>query len=311
MPGRLRDAWRCAVVWLAIGCASAGREPPAGPIDFRDATIRRELTRAAEGLLAQPEHQGVIQTDAATLAALPPPLVLLHRLLASHGVKRAIVDTTDSTVTLVATRGRTQYLYRYSRRPLPAPYSGPAVLTMRNFLDWRELRRIATVGPDTSACRLARFVFEPMVVHPYLARTLGTAFLDTLAADSGLGAPSPTEREAVLLALGRQREAGSGLLGHPLITYDSAAGELTLGSSRVGRAFWAVRLLDQLLASGAVQLARDRSHLALRPALSPEDRNRVAWLQLGMMDFLYGNLLEVPDPGYAAALGGGWYLWIS
>ena len=150
--------------------------------------------------------------------------------------------------------------------------------------------------------------FEPTIVYPYLQQALGASQLAAIASKRSARDITFFEKQAVLTALNQQRMARSKLIEHPRITY--AAGDpfgLTLGSRRLTSEYWAVPLLDSLLKAGVIQWAADHRHLRIQEGLSNENERRIEWLQMGVMNILYGNLFNKADPGYDLDLGGGWY----
>jgi len=61
------------------------------------------------------------------------------------------------------------------------------------------------------------------------------------------------------------------------------------------------------LRDGTIFRAGDNRHLRIRNNLTKIEQRQVEWLHVGMMNFLYGNLLHKRDHYYSRDLGGGWY----
>jgi hypothetical protein len=287
---------------------------PAYPDFFMRGPAREGLTRVANKLLTL--RYGSILTPpdgptATTMSPGSPPSSVpadIDSVLRRHGLKYTDVRASDSVVVFVSVQGRAAYRYTYSVRSLGPPYTGPSTLSEADFSEWAELERIARFGLDTSECARNRIVFEPTVVYPYLQKTLGDSQLSAIASKRSPADITPSEKLAVLTALNEHRLSRSRLIEHPGITYDPGNRfGLALGPSRVSSVFWAVRLLDTLLKAGAIHFASDHQHLRIQDNLSADNERRVEWLHVGLMNFLYGNLLEKSDPGYDMDLGGGWY----
>ena len=287
---------------------------PAYPDAFMRGAVRQDLTHLANRLFGLPYRSIATPPDRPTVATMSPgqPIASvpteIDSALRRHGFQYTSIKASDSVAVLVSIHGRTAYRYIYSARPLGPPYTEPSALAEGDFSEWAELQRIARFGLDSSECARNHIVFEPTIVYPYLQQALGDSQLAAIASKPNPDEITPFERLAVLMALNEQRLSRSRLVEHPAITYDSASRfGLALGPRRLSHAFWSVRLLDTLLASQVIYFAADHRHLRIHDTLSDENHRRVEWLHLGLMDFLYGNLLEKPDPGYDTDLGGGWY----
>ena len=308
-----------AVIALLLtlrGQSAFGSRPitPADPNAFMNGAVRQDLTDLANSLLRLPFRSIATPPQGPTVSTMsggrpPAPVPAeIDSALRRHGFHYTIVEASDSVAALVSIQGRVAYRYTYSARPLGPPYTQSSDLTEQDVPEWAELQRIAQFGLDSSECARNRIAFEPAIVYPYLQQTLGDSQLAALASKLNPDDITPSERRAVLTALNQQRLSRSRLIEHAAITYDPASRfGLTLGSSRLSSAFWPVSLLDTLLASGVVSFAADHRHLRIQDTLTAESDRRVEWLHLGLMNILYGNLLEKPDPGYDMDLGGGWY----
>jgi hypothetical protein len=75
----------------------------------------------------------------------------------------------------------------------------------------------------------------------------------------------------------------------------------------ISSGLWVSALLKSLLASGVVDRATDGRHLTLKPGLSKEQENTVEWLHIGIINFVYGDLVEVSDYVYDRQLKPHWY----
>jgi hypothetical protein len=287
---------------------------PAYPDAFMRGAVRQDLTHIANRLFGLPYRSIATPPDRPTVATMFPgqpaasvPMEI-DSALRRHGFRYTSIKASDSVAVLVSIQGRAAYRYTYSARQLGPRYTQSSALTQGDFSEWAELQRIAQFGLDSSECARNRIVFEPTIIYPYLQQALGDSQLAAIASRPSPDDITPSERLAVLTALNEQRLSRSRLIEHPAITYDSADRfGLAVGPRRLSSAFWPVRLLDTLLASGVIHFAADHRHLRMQDTLSAENHRRVEWLHLGLMTFLYGNLFQKPDPGYDSDLGGGWY----
>ena len=60
-----------------------------------------------------------------------------------------------------------------------------------------------------------------------------------------------------------------------------------------------------LLSDGVIQRANDNHHLVIKKNLNETEQREVEWLHVGLMNFLYGNLMEKRDHRYSMELGDG------
>jgi hypothetical protein len=305
-----------AVLLNVRGQSAFGVRPstPAYPDVFMRGAVKEELTSVANrlfglsyGSIATPPNgpTATIMSPGSPPASVPADI---DSVLRRHGFQHTDVKAFDSVVIFVSIQGRAAYRYTYSARSFGPPYTEPSTLSEGDFSEWVELQRIAKFGLDSNECARNRIVFEPTIVYPYLRRALGDSQLSAIASKPTPDDITPSEKLVVLTALNEERLSRNRLIEHPGITYDSGNRfGLALGPRRVSSVFWAVRLLDTLLNVGVIHLAADHRHLRIQDNLSAENERRVEWLHVGLMNFLYGNLFEKPDPGYDMDLGGGWY----
>jgi hypothetical protein len=65
--------------------------------------------------------------------------------------------------------------------------------------------------------------------------------------------------------------------------------------------------VDSRHGQSSIQRAEDNRHLRIKKDLTELEERQVEWLHVGLMNCLYGNLLEKRDHDYRMELGDGWY----
>jgi hypothetical protein len=235
--------------------------------------------------------------------AVPPETA---RVLEKYGFRDAQIDDAQSLVTFNYYHMRAWYSYTYTTVKSVALGNRPPVITEADIEDWTELVRIAKQGSSATPDEASRIVFNPSIVYPYLQQQLGQAELDSLKSGASSEEISDEQKQLVLNALNRQWAPMSHLVENPEITYDSADNMLDWGGCKFNiEGFWVGALTKQLLSDGILVYADNRSHLRVRENLSVSDQNKVAWLQVGMMNFLYGNLFKKTEHFNDKYLGDG------
>jgi hypothetical protein len=285
---------------------------PQRPDTFPRGKSKEELEQIATQLLGhsfksisiRPGKEFVRMVDGTPPANIPADLL---RRLRSYGFDRIFVDDTQSLVVLSSYHHRTWYDYLYTTAGTLEPaYSRPSTITGVDIESWTELSKIARQGPKASGDARSQIVFEPGVVYPILRRALGEDALNALAKANDPEI-TPEQKGLVLKALNDQRLASSRLIEDPRITYgDEGRFHLSLGCW-ISDSFWVTKLLQTLMHDGVIRTAEDNRHLRIKENLTPREERQVEWLHVGMMDFLYGNLLQKHDHHYGRDLGHGWY----
>jgi len=246
----------------------------------------------------------VRMVDGSAPVAVPPDLL---RQLRSYGFEETFVDDTQSLVVFSRYYFRSWYHYLHTSGVLDPVYSRRSTITSVDIETWAELSNIARQGPEASEAARAQIVFEPSVVYPYLRQALGQEMLEALGRDTGAEV-TPEQKTLALKALNEQRRASSRLIEHPSITYgDEERFHLSLAGMRLSDSFWVVKLLQTLLRNGTIQRAKDNRHLRMKTESTELEERQVEWLHIGLMNFLYGNLLDKRDHRYSMDLGDGWY----
>lgn len=296
---------RCCVMMILAGT-------PQRPDTFPRGKAKLELERDAAQLLGHSfkmistrsdDRPPVRMVNGVALATVPPEL--LHRLK-SLGIDSIYIDDSQSLVTFGSCHLRSWYYYLYTPQGLEPDYSGPSTITATDIETWTELARMARQGPTMTEGARCGIVFDPEVVYPVLIRALGEDRLKMLG-EPGQTVVTPAQKALVLQALNDQRQVASRLVEDPCITYsDREHCHLSVGCP-IGDDFWVSKLLETLLRSGVIQRATDNRHLRIKESLTEKEKRQVEWLHVGLMNFLYGNLLEKRNNNYGLDLGDGWY----
>jgi hypothetical protein len=147
---------------------------------------------------------------------------------------------------------------------------------------------------------------EPSVAYSILSRAIGEETLKALAQPNHPPV-TPEQKRTVLMALNDQRLTTSRLIEQPCITYrDEERFHLSV-CCPISDDFWVSKLLRNLMHDGVILRAADHRHLVIKESLTEREERQVEWLHIGVMNFLYGNLLEKRDYHFSKELGDGWY----
>jgi len=290
---------------------------PSSPDSFLDGKTRKDLAEVANSLLGQSFKK--INTFSANSTEvigsrkqLPPGV---EEKLRAYGFQRTLVDDSQSLVVFCYGHQRTWYEYLYTTKDFPPLYSRPVAFTEIDIENWSELLRISKQGPSATDNEKMHIVFSPSVVYPYLQKTLGDDILTKLRSYTSSDQILPEQKVLVLDALNQQRRLASRLVENPGITFDKddtstlhiSKYHLHLGGCEIGDSFWVTSLIKQLLDRGVLLYADDGRHLKIKVNPSPEETLNIEWVHVGLMDFLYGNLVDKREYAYTRSLGGGWY----
>jgi hypothetical protein len=273
---------------------------PCDPKSFFNDQTRLELTQAAQQLVA--EHQ---RED------FSPGILAIAQ---KHSLKPTFVDDSQQIVVFGYYHLRHWFEYVWAKNGLTEPYSMPAAITMADIEDWREFKRIVKQGDTATLAERHRMVFEPSIVFPLLKDSLGAEFLDRVRNDSSsIDDFTDKDKNAILVALNKQRLASSLLVENSQITYEEWHWHwqteigLHIGKDFISDSFWVGQLLKQLLSEGVLTLAPDSRHLKVKADLTDKQRLQIEWLHVGIMNFAYGNLLDKRQYVFRKDLGSNWY----
>jgi hypothetical protein len=286
---------------------------PMRPDTFPRGEVKADLEHIAAQLLGHSFKSISTRPDATApvhmVAGIGPETIsanLLRRLNA-YGFDAVFVDDAQSLVVYSSYRYRVWRDYLYARTGALAPaYSRQSTITRVDIEDWEELPRMARQGPNMTVDAQGRICFAPTVVYPALRQALGQDQLDAIA-KSDASTITPEQKALVLKALNDQRLATSRLVEDTCVTLsETQRFRLSVGCP-ISDEFWVSKLVQTLLRNGILQKAEDNRHLRIKRNLTELEQRQVEWVHIGLMNFLYGNLLEKRDLNYSKDLGNGWY----
>ncbi len=286
---------------------------PMRPDTFPRGKVKADLEQIAAKLLGHSLKHISTRSDSkvplvAVAGAAPEtvPADLLRRLNA-FGFDAVSIDDAQSLVVYLSYHRRSWRKYLYASTGTLAPaYSRQSTITPVDIEAWEELPKIARGGAAMTPQARDDIAFEPTVAYPTLRQALGEDQLNAIGR-SDASALTPEQKALALRALNEQRLVSSRLVENPCITLgDTERFHLTVGC-QISDSFWVSRLVQALLAQGTLQRADDGHHLRIRKNLTELEQRQVEWVHVGLMNFLYGNLLEKPDFHYSKDLGDGWY----
>jgi hypothetical protein len=287
------------------------RNTPSQPDSFFNNQTKTELTDTAKHLVGNGFKEIILQSDKPMVHMIAgrrekevDPKILT--VMTKYGFVRADIDDTQKIVMFGYPHLRTWFDYIWTQNGLSEPDLMPSTITEVDIEDWTELIRIAKQNDPATQKSLASISFYPSVVYPYLSDALGPEMLNQFKDSNSTNRLSDENKNVVLTALNKQRLVLSVLVENPQITYEPTNGLYICGCS-INNGFWVTRLLGQLLSQGVLKYAPDGHHLKIKTNLTSEQRLQVEWLHVGIMNFVYGNLLEKRQYPFQKKLGDNWY----
>ncbi|MGA2092367.1 MAG: hypothetical protein ABSH16_03025 [Sedimentisphaerales bacterium] len=299
----------------SIGSKIMLKGTPSDPSSFLKGQTKIELENIASRLLNQSFKEIItypfFPTEIHMISGhrqkeVPPDI---QKTLRHYGFQRTFIDDSLSLVKFSHCHRRTWYNYIYTTNEFLPLYSRPLKITEVDIEDWSELIRIAKQGDHATEKEKESIAFTPTIVYPFLKQELGQEFLRCIANYTSPEEITAEQKELVLSALNRQRLVSSRLIENPLITFkkDRLVSSLYWDGTGMG-GFWPSWLFINLLDEGVLVYADDGCHLKIKENLSREDQLKIEWLHIGLMNFLYGNLIDKREHHYDRVLGEGWYL---
>ena len=233
--------------------------------------------------------------------------------LRRNGVFRTSIDDSQSIVVFGFDRTRTWVRYIYTKNELLPLYSRPVELTPVDIEMWGEIIDIAKQGPDATPAERQSLVFDPRIAHPYLVAALGNDVVARIGSYASEGDITDEDKAVILDALNEQRRVASRLIEHPEIWFeeDAYTTPLHVEANSITERFWVTELIKQLLKDGTLLYAEDGRHLRIKEELSLEEERAVEWVHVGLIEFIYGNLISKDEIAYQKSLGNGWYFNVS
>lgn len=231
-----------------------------------------------------------------------------------HEWRSVSVDDSMRIVSFGYYRPRTWYTYIYSQNALRPPLEMPCEITVVDIGQFAEIIRIARQGPTATCLDRKKVLFEPTIVYRHLEATLGAQFMERVKSYQSSDDLGADEKKAILVALNKHRVAESRLVEHPSICYgkwrwqgESRGGLNIAHAYGISDGFWVVTLMKQLLKDGVINATGDEGRLSIRKDLNAAERREVEWLHVGLMNFVYGDLLDKQQRPYQRKIADHWY----
>lgn len=280
---------------------------PIEPNSYFDEERKQKLTEIAEQLLlAQDEiHKRVIE-----------------KKLKSHNLEVLNIDRDTNVVEFGCYRIRTWYYYIFAKDELPEIYSSKPIITESDILYWGELVTIIKTENDLSKYRRDETSFMTEIVYPFLVENLDKEFVDKLA-----GLPSIENLDdflaknndlPIMIALDKRNSEHENLVTSKLTTEERLKVIEVLNRHcqilsklmenknirwldstlvfcdymNISSSFQVNRHLRQLISDGVISIIDEEGHLQMKQNLSDKEKREIEWLQVEIMNFVYGNLIE-------------------
>ena len=103
----------------------------------------------------------------------------------------------------------------------------------------------------------------------------------------------------MIAALNLHLRPEGGLIEHPAISYGNwrsngkpMSGLLLNGVKELGIGTWVASLTEKLLKDEVLRPIDGAGHLRLKPGLTAKERRMVEWLHAGLMNQVYGGLVD-------------------
>jgi hypothetical protein len=282
---------------------------PPYPYKYFNEERKKELTAIAEELL-QTQDEKVIQ--------------VIKKKLRSHRLVVRNINRYSNIVEFNYYRPRIIFAYIFAKDGLPEIYSTKPIITEDDILYWGELVSIIKTENDLSKYSRSGVSFMTETVYPFLVANLDKKFVAKLASlpsvenlDSFLAKNkdlpimkaldkrdsehenlvtsqlSKEERLKVIEVLNRHRQISSGLVENSDISWKSSKGDLEFcGYMNLSPSFQVNKHLRQLISDGVISVRDREGHLQVKPNLSDKEIREIEWLQVEIMDFIYGNLVS-------------------
>jgi hypothetical protein len=306
-----------AAIWLiggGYGTRLALYGTPSEPDSFLRGETRTELTEIGQHLLGNgfktislfPGHPSEVHmiVDRPSRDVAPEIISKLQK----YGFQRVQVDDFQQTVEFDYNHLRTWHDYIWAKNGLSRPYTTLPIITAADIAGWQALITITKEGRTRGKPNTC----DPGIGYFYLKDALGEEMVNRIGGYRSSAEITDAEKEQVMSALNKQVLASSALAEQPQITYEQTLWlgrtemELHISGGAINDGFWVVRLLKNLLLRGVVSFAPDGRHLKIKADLTDAERHQVEWLHVGIMRFVYSNLLEKEPFLFSRELGSNW-----
>lgn len=288
---------------------------PSCPNKYFNEDRKKELTSIAEMLL-QAEDENVSQ--------------IIRKKLRGLRLEVSNINMHLNIVEFTYYRNRTIYVYAFAKDELPEIYSIRPVITEDDIISWAELAKIIKTENNPSKYNCDNIVFTPEIAYPFLTKNVDKVFVDKLAAmeslddfmtmkkylflDGGgkryreylnfvVSKLSKEEKLKVIEVLNQHCRISSGLVEDDNISWKLETKIDSLYSynywllrfgrcSRVSTRWLVGHHLKQLISDGVICVKDKEGHLQVKSNLSDQEIREIEWLQVEMMNWIYGNLMN-------------------
>lgn len=273
------------------------------PKNFFNEKTKNELTVIADKLLKSPNLESSKE---------------ITTILDKYALKLFNIDVYENVVEFGYPHRRTWYVYIYARNGLKKIYSVPPVITEQDIRNWGELVDIVKRGNDYSESGRHSIVFVPEIVYPFLEGNLNQRLLNKLkefpsrdedykdleTLDKSYSNHNrlvgdklnPEEKLCVIETLNKHRLLSSRLVENPNIQYvqeTDTKRTIEFGSfTKLGSVFQVEIHLQKLIEKGIIKIIDKEGHLRIKSDLTDEEIREVEWLNVEIMNFIYGNLID-------------------
>ncbi|MCE5341778.1 MAG: hypothetical protein LLF92_11740 [Planctomycetaceae bacterium] len=290
---------------------------PSYPQKYFSEQRKTELTAIAEKLLQTDDEK--IKDEA-----------WKHRLV----VRR--IEKQSGIVEFGYYRSRRVSIYIFAKNGLPEDYSTSPVITEDDIRSWAELADMIKVKDDVAKFR-DQIVFDPLITYPVIMKYIDKPFADKLASMEtcdeylmrkygntvldGHGEKyqeyldfieskfTPEEKAVVVKLLNDQSRISSKLVEDSNITSNRYGLTLWFRNATILSGFDVCLHLHKLIRDGVILV--DNGHLHLKSSLNDKEIREVEWLQVELMDHIYGNLVHKNEywSGSKTKLADNWYFY--
>lgn len=278
---------------------------PSHPDKYFNEKRKKELTAIAEELLgAQDEKSKQV----------------IEEKLNKYHLRMRNVDHDSNIVEFDYYCSRTRSIYIFAKDGLPDRYSTKPVITKEDIRSWAELIEIIKTENDSSKYSRDNIVCVPEIVYPFLTKNLDKTFVDKLVEFEnyddyakkyetdpildGAGRKwgrylsfiankiKDEEKLKVIEILNQHCRITSRLVEDSNISWRSS--DKSLWFCKYSELFdWPVdRHLGRLIADGVISIKDGEGHLKVKSNLSDKEIREIEWLQVEIMNFVYGNLVD-------------------
>jgi len=300
---------------------------PSDPNSFFNEERKQELTGIAEELLqAQDEKSKRV----------------IEKKLKSHHLMVCNVDSYANIVEFGYCRLRTWSRYIFAKDELPEMYSSKPIITKSDILDWGELATIIKTENDPSKYERDAISFMPEIIYPFLLENLDKEFVDKLAGlpsienlddflaknkamplmkafdkrDSEhenlvISKLSKEEKLTVIEVLNKHYQISSKLIENKNISWRPSRTLEFCGYMSLSSSFQVNKHLRQLISGGVISIIDGAGHLKVKPNLSDKEKLEIEWLQVEIMNTVYGNLVAKTEywSNEKTKLANNWYFY--